>query len=156
MLSIDQIREQVVAYGQQINAPRSLLKVFPSPQPDAHPYIQVYNDRYFYRVDERGCEIECRETKDIDVLLYWIMHDIIFKMASDYERLNRVEGDDCRRILFKKEIELFTKLNAQWGHWVELEIQEVLLRVPYSSGNQDNQFLLRWRQFIARLQRRVK
>ncbi|WP_419716350.1 Imm63 family immunity protein [Acinetobacter soli] len=36
------------------------------------------NNEYFYIVEERGIELEYRRIDNIDILLYWIISDIVF------------------------------------------------------------------------------
>ena len=104
MLNFNEIQEKIYEYGSIINAPKDVLKIYPSPQPDGTPYIKINNNEYLYIVEERGMELERRRTANIDVLLYWIMSDVIFFLASQYELENRAKGFDSRRLIFKKEI----------------------------------------------------
>ena len=132
MLTFNEIQEKVYEYGSIINAPKEVLKIFPSPQSDGTPYIQTSDNEYFYIVEERGVELERRRTINIDVLLYWIMSDIIFILASQYETKYRIEGVDNRRLIFKKEIELFRLLKLDWGDVTEARINKILEEAPYN------------------------
>ena len=122
MFSFLDIQRKVYEYGEIISAPKNLLTIFPSSQLDAHPYISISNDQYYYIVEERGRLLECRETSDIDLLLYWIMSDIVFNLSCQYELTNRVEGIDSRRLIFKKEVELFQLLSNKWVSIIQKEI----------------------------------
>lgn len=132
MFSFNEIQEKVYEYGSIINAPKEALKIFPSPQPDGIPYIQTNDNEYFYIVEERGVELERRRTINIDVLLYWIMSDIIFILASQYEIKYRIEGVYNRRLIFKKEVELFRILKSDWGDVTEARINKILEEAPYN------------------------
>ena len=77
-------------------------------------------------------ELERRRTANIDVLLYWIMSDVIFFLASQYELENRAEGFDSRRLIFKKEIELFKVLKKDWANITEIRINKILEEAPYN------------------------
>ena len=118
--------------GPPLNAPKDVLKIYPSPQPDGTPYIKINNNEYLYIVEERGMELERRRTANIDVLLYWIMSDVIFFLASQYELENRAKGFDSRRLIFKKEIELFKVLKKEWGNITETRINQILEETPYN------------------------
>lgn len=131
MLIFDEIQNKVYEYGSLINAPKHYLKIFPAPQSDGRPYIKIESDKYKYRIDERGMEIICKETNDIDILLYWIMLDIVSLMANQYELLHRVERVDNRIIMFGKKIELMRKLNSRWGELAEIEVNQILKRSPF-------------------------
>ncbi|MGE8654472.1 MAG: Imm63 family immunity protein [Acinetobacter gandensis] len=132
MLNFNEIQEKIYEYGSIINAPKGALKIYPSPQSDGTPYIQINNNEYLYIVEERGMELERRITANIDVLLYWIMSDVIFFLASQYELENRAEGFDSRRLIFKKEIELFKVLKKDWANITEIRINKILEEAPYN------------------------
>ncbi|WP_151867577.1 Imm63 family immunity protein [Acinetobacter soli] len=40
--------------------------------------MKIKNNEYFYIVEERGIELEYRRIDNIDILLYWIISDIVF------------------------------------------------------------------------------
>lgn len=132
MLNFNEIQEKIYEYGSIINAPKDVLKIYPSPQSDGTPYIQINNNEYLYIVEERGMELERRRTANIDVLLYWIMSDVIFFLASQYELENRAEGFDSRRLMFKKEVELFKVLKKDWANITEMRINRILEEAPYN------------------------
>ena len=132
MLNFNEIQEKIYEYGSIINAPKDVLKIYPSPQPDGTPYIKINNNEYLYIVEDRGMELERRRTANIDVLLYWIMSDVIFFLASQYELENRAKGFDSRRLIFKKEIELFKVLKKEWGNITETRINQILEETPYN------------------------
>lgn len=131
MLNFNEIQEKMYEYGRIINAPKDVLKIYPSPQSDGTPYIQI-NNEYFYIVEERGMELERRRTANIDMLLYWLMSDVIFFLACKYELENRVKGFDSRRLIFKKEIELFRILKKDWANITEERINRILEKAPYN------------------------
>ena len=59
------------------------------------------------------------------------MSDIIFFMASQYELENRAKGFDSRRLIFKKEVELFRVLKKEWANITETRINQILEEAPY-------------------------
>ncbi len=132
MLNFNEIQEKIYEYGSIINAPKDILKIYPSPQPNGIPYIQINNNEYLYIVEERGIELERRRTANIDVLLYWIMSDVIFFLATQYELENRIENFDNRRLIFKKEVELFKVLKKDWANITEVRINKILEESPYN------------------------
>lgn len=132
MLNFNEIQEKIYEYGSIINAPKDILKIYPSPQPNGVPYIQINNNEYLYIVEERGMELERRRTANIDVLLYWIMSDVIFFLATQYELENRIENFDNRRLIFKKEVELFKVLKKDWANITEVRINKILEESPYN------------------------
>lgn len=55
-----------------------------------------------------------RKTNDFDELCYWIMDDCISSYLFDFELKNRTRGQDFRRIVFAKQIELFGLISDEW------------------------------------------
>lgn len=83
-------------------------------------------------MEERDVELEYRRIGNIDILLYWIMPDIVFFLENKYELENRLENFDNRRLIFKKEIELFKVLKKDWENVAELHINKILEESPYN------------------------
>ena len=52
-------------------------------------------------------------------------------MAFDYERKHRIEGQDCRRIAFEKQLELMEILGYEYKQRAESEINEILKGHPF-------------------------
>jgi hypothetical protein len=128
------LQEKVRELGGLINAPSSLLILSWEPCGDARPYIVVEGEHFLYIICERGEEF-CRKTTDsLDEILYWILHDVISNMAIEYELNNRVSGQDHRRIIFSKIIELFGKINLSWADRAKSEINEILAHAPYNDN----------------------
>lgn len=68
-----------------------------------------------YIVTERNEEYERRITRDLSEVLFWIFEYTTFNMAVDFERKNRIEGQDSRILLFQKQEQLLAMLNVAWS-----------------------------------------
>lgn len=98
--------------------------------------IYCFSDKrgYHYCCIERG-EITLNNiTNSLFEITYWITKSFIFNMASDFEAKNRVEGQDPRRIIFRKEIELFEAAGENYRKRVEIDINEILKIAPYNEN----------------------
>ena len=102
-----------------------------SPQHDGSPHVEYFGGHYHYVITERGSEWKRQITSDKEELLFWLLRDVAFELACAFELRNRIEGQDFRRILFSKEIELMGQLRPEWGVHARAKIEEVLRRVPY-------------------------
>ena len=129
--SISTIRRKVKEFGKKINAPKNLLTVRSTTDGFGTPHIEIDKNGYNYVIWERGTEHERKTTKDLHKLLYWIFKDIVFNMASKFELNHRKSGEDFRRLLFSKELELFKELDSQWLAWEKEEIDNILKENPY-------------------------
>ena len=78
---------------------------------------------------ERGEEHERRSTLDLDELLYWIFGRVTYIEAVDYERKNRIDSEDFRRLLFQRQLELLGRLNPRWLDRYRGERAELLREV---------------------------
>ena len=105
--------------------------VYFSPQQNGSPHIEFDGAEYHYVITERGRELERRRTPNRDELLYWLVSDATFESACSFELRNRVKGQDFRRLLFSKEIELMSAIKPAWGVKKRSEVQKVLESHPY-------------------------
>jgi hypothetical protein len=131
-LNLNEIRELANKAANKINAPGSCLPTFGINEDYARPEVRVNKSGYHYVIVERGQEIKHQITKNLDELLYWIFKDITFEMACDYEVRNRTSGQDFRRLLFNKQLELISFINEEFSDLLTIEIKEILGKHPFS------------------------
>ena len=131
MISFIELQNKIYEYGERINAPRDLLRVFGGPQSDGTPYVEVLWSKYVYASEERGREFDRRETDDLDLLCYWIMELVVSTLSYDYELRNRKYNQDSRRIAFAKMVELMGILSPVWRDRMQESINETLKNAPY-------------------------
>lgn len=94
----------------------------------ACPFIEIDNAGFMHlKVRERGQIFEDKIAKNTDELLYWVFSGITFSMACNFELQNRIESQDCRRMIFEKQNELLKKLNTDWQER-EIESQSTILK----------------------------
>ena len=134
MKSLKEIQKIITEIGEKIGAPKNLLTISSSPQPDAAPYIKTNNNEYLYIIEERGNTIKIQSTESFDLLLYWLVKDIVFSLSTEYELNNRKNNKDSRRIIFEHELQLFRKINSEWLQRREEEIQATLRNAPFEDN----------------------
>lgn len=105
-----------------------------SPRHDGSAHVEFDGTEYSYVVTERGSEFERRRTADRDELLYWLISDAVFDAACEFEVRNRIDGQDFRRMLFAKKIELMCAVRPEWARRQREEIERVLEANPYNDG----------------------
>jgi hypothetical protein len=132
LFDLNQIKEKVLEIAKQINAPSILLPTFGVNKDFAQPEIRVDGKGYHFVIVERGSELKHQIVKDIDELLYLVFKDITFSMACEYELNNRIEGQDFRRILFSKQLELLSKISDIYYSLGRKEIEEILVKNPFN------------------------
>lgn len=129
--SLPTIRKKVKKLAKIVNAPLELTKVSGSPDWMGGMYVEVDSSGYHYINYERGMEYERCTTKDFQELLYWILKDITYDIASNYELLNREPNVDLRRLLFRKWIELIGTIDAEFQKRLDEDITKILKDAPY-------------------------
>ncbi len=130
-LSLSTIRKKVSCMSKAISAPKGSGPVFGQSSDFGYPRIAVYDNGYHFIIEERGQELERRTTRDIDELLYWIFNSITFNMACSYELSHRVPGEDSRRLLFRRQVELLDSLSPAFSARKRAEIESILKEYPY-------------------------
>ena len=105
-----------------------------SPQHDGSAHLEVRGSALRYVVTERGQELESRATQDEDELLYWFVANAVFEYALKYELRHRVPGQDSRRIMFQKELELLKKLDFAWAERKQTYIEGILKEYPFNDA----------------------
>lgn len=132
IFSLDDIRKRVDDLSAKISAPDSLLPTYGYSKDFAYPHIEVDKAGLMhFVVMERGQEIERKTTDDLDTLLYWIFSGVTFSMACSYEVKHRIENEDCRRIIFKKQEEWLCILSNAWQEREANEHKAILRRYPF-------------------------
>jgi len=97
--------------------------------------IYVKNSKYYYIIMERGQLNKCFESEDLEEVLYPLFESITFSLASDYELNHRIENEDSRRLLWKKQLELLKKINRNFFVKCQIEIEEILKIAPFNDEN---------------------
>jgi RNAse (barnase) inhibitor barstar len=100
-------------------------------QDDGSPHVEFVDGQYHYVVTERGLELERRSTRDIDEILYWLIYDLAFWMGVAFEFKNRVDRQDCRRIIFANSIELVKRADQTMADRLARHWQKTLTENPF-------------------------
>ena len=132
-LSESTLRRRYARACERLGAAKDRFPYQSRPAHDGSPHVEVSNDFYYYVVTERGSEIERRSTPDADELLYWLLQGVTFSLACDFELRHRVAGQDFRRLLFAKQLELLHELSPDWERKRASEIDHSLRQHPFSN-----------------------
>jgi len=95
------------------------------------PHVEFINGQYHYVVTERGLDLESRSTPDVREIVFWMLSDLTFWMGVDHEFKNRIDGRDCRRIIFPYQIELMKRADLEFAKRLELQVAETLRENPF-------------------------
>lgn len=131
MKSLAQIEADVCSMASTIAAPAQALPTFGRSRDGAHPHIEVSAGAYHHVVVERGIELERRSTTDYQELLCWVFADVTHQMAFEFELHHRVEGQDARRLAFRRQLELMALLGPVFEDRARRNIERILRKAPY-------------------------
>ena len=129
--AIEQLREKFKAICLCLDSPHPHHT---AAQDNGAAHVEVVAGIYSYVITERGTEVARRRSANPDEVLYWLTSDVAFGIASQFELAHRVKGQDTRRLLFSKQLELMARVDAQWGARKQLELQAILAKHPYVDG----------------------
>ena len=92
-----------------------------------------YSDEkgYHFGVNERGLQRVNFVTQSLLEITYQVLSSDIFWMAVEYESAHRIEGQDIRRLLFKKEMQYWNVLGVDLAARAEQKIKESLAKAPF-------------------------
>ncbi len=106
---------------------------FAKTTPHGTPGDFCYSDGIFYYyggIGDRGA-LTLEKTSSLFEVTYWIFEFHTSEMAFDYEKKHRIEGKDCRRIAFQKQLELIGFIGEDYRKRAEIEINEILKEHPF-------------------------
>ncbi len=118
-----------IAKRLSVQEPRGFLT---EPQHDGSAHVEFAGAELRYLVTERGETPESRSTYDPDELLFWLVTDLTRSLAASYELAHRIPGEDSRRQLFSKHVELLTLINREWGALVKARYDKLVERHPWN------------------------
>jgi hypothetical protein len=80
-----------------------------------HPFIEV-DEWPVYRLTayERGQRLFAMETRELDEILYWALHQVTRDMAYAWAVQNPVAGEEQRFTAFRRQDELLETLDPRW------------------------------------------
>lgn len=106
--------------------------VFFTRQDDGMAHLELAADGSATAViTERGQTIGRTRFEDEDALLYHLVRGAIWLMAVEFEKSRRVEGQDVRRVIFARDLELMSRISPEWAARRRAEIEDMLRRYPY-------------------------
>ena len=131
MYDLAYIEREMRRLAQAIGTPDHHIPTIGPSLYDARPYIEIDARGYHYVISERGTETERLTTTSIDDLFYRVSRTLAFSAAVAYEGRHRVPGQDFRRVMFARQVELLNRVNPEWAARCASEHEETLRRHPF-------------------------
>ena len=130
--SIEQIQIEYNEYCRRINPAILNALIQTTRGDDGTSHLEITDDTYHYIATERGLDLSKKSTRDKDELLYWLVSELAWGLASTYEFKNRIKGQSFRRVLFAKTIENLNKANPAWAERKQKEFDAILAIHPFN------------------------
>jgi hypothetical protein len=143
-MTLDQIKTEIDRMANRLGA--SGVKTLPTygySEQSGRPHIEVDECGYHFVVSERGYESERLTTQEVDELLYYVFESVTHQLATKYELQHRVEDQDFRRLLFKRQIELLSILSPKWAMSRSKKIEEILRQYPFDDSSSARMMLFK-------------
>jgi len=134
VLSLTEIQDEIDRLAQVVQAEAQVLPTYGHSDGGEGAHVEADGRSYYYVVMERGREIDRFFTIDLDDLLYRVFDAITFSLAVDYGREHRIEGEDSRRIVWQRQLELLGRLSPNLRERTSWHIRQVLANAPYIEG----------------------
>lgn len=95
-------------------------------------YIFSVNGEYHVSFAEKGKIKENLITTYAEEVLWQVVKCLSFSISFKYAVENREDGKDFRRMLFKKDLEVFFEFGENFGKRRKAEIEKILKENPYA------------------------
>jgi hypothetical protein len=96
----------------------------------------AYSDdiSYHYVFTEKGNITSHKISDSLFEISYWIFDDQIFNISLKYATYHKEPGQDFRRVLFAKEMELLGLIGENYRKRCEITVEEILKISPYNDN----------------------
>lgn len=133
---IKELHKRVKCITERDNVYKPLKVSFFNEIPQKFEGEYCYSDSvgYHYCFSERGELGIHKITDDLFEISYWILETSLFEMAENYEANNRIQGQDFRRLLFKKILEYFAAIGDNYKKMCEIKFDEILKNAPFDDS----------------------
>lgn len=97
-------------------------------------YIWGQDGAYHVIYAKRSSISNALTLKTTKEVLVYVLDMVAFEEACAYELKHRVSNQDSRRLIFAKELEIFSKFGPRMAQIKKREIEEVLEKFPYDDS----------------------
>ena len=131
-LTTEQLREHILQELNKINISQINNYYFEKNNAGGREGTYVYSDSqgYHYVYSEKGNESKHKITDNVFDVSFWVIDSVISSLAIDYMRKNIQPGENQRKVIFAKELELLKEIGENYYKAGEIEIDEILKENP--------------------------
>ena len=118
LLTLPQIEGKIREYAAIIDAPEEFIPTFGSSNQSGLPHIEIHDGRYLFIVCQKGDELSRESFDNTDELVFKVLQDISYSMASDLD----YEGTDTqnfRELFLDAQNNLMSKIYEYYSDEVK-------------------------------------
>ncbi|MCP4887036.1 MAG: hypothetical protein GY904_10540 [Planctomycetaceae bacterium] len=136
MTSLSTIERRFRNVASTLAAPASCRTFRTTPHHDGSRHCEFDGTTYTLTTSERGTLFDSDATTDPDELLFWLVRDMTWQMASDHELKNRPDdfNGDSRIVLFDHHVELLSRIDENWAVRQRDHYSRILAEHPSNGG----------------------
>ncbi len=130
---IDDVKSRIIEIARNIGAPEHLLPLVGQDTLEGW-YIDIEGKQaitYRLIIKERGKIVDFTIAPTLDDLMYAVFKSVTHDMSSMWAAKNRKEGEDHRRTMFAKQLELLDSISHAYAEKRKVEIDDILKISPY-------------------------
>lgn len=134
MLKTDDLKKEIVCKISEVLPDAKINKIkFAVGLDNSEEGIYVFtqNNKYHFVFTEKGKIRVHKEFDSEEEILKEILNVISFDLAFDYAKENSIRGEDFRRALFYKEMEIYSRFGEKYLEEKKEEIDKILQKNPY-------------------------
>lgn len=126
VLSSAELRQILETNFAKISSDLHLLPEINNSNSNCEPFIEIWQNAYYYICLERGKDVFRKQTTDLNELIFMVMENLTFKMALDWAKLQPKSNSDLRIPAFAKQVELMKTINLDYGDRLNASLQKII------------------------------
>ena len=126
VISSAELRQILETNFAKISSDLHLLPEINNSNYNCDPFIEIWQNGYYYICLERGEEVFRKQTTDLNELIFMVMEDLTFKMAWDWAKLEPKSNSDLRIPAFAKQVELMRTISLDYGNRLNASLQNIV------------------------------
>lgn len=137
MLTEEQLYDKAVALLSKLfeYIPWRFSLVIGKPVKDCVDTVIVEDGLYHNIWNERACKWKDDTTADDEQAVYWVLENVIDRIAWHYNTRNRIRYTDARRVVFPEMQRLFEIIGMPYCQMAYKDIENRLKKEPYFDDN---------------------
>lgn len=126
VLSSAELRQILESNLVKISRDFDLLPEINNSNYNAEPFIEIWQNAYYYICLQRGEDVFRKRTTDLNELIFMVMKDLTFEMSWEWVKLQPNLNTDLRIPAFVKQVELMSAINLEYGNRLNIELQKII------------------------------